>query len=62
VVSRQDVWAHLSVPHSTGWSQCYGAKGAPICVSGCVWVERVELEITLLTNVLEAITDLVIVT
>ena len=56
------MWAHLSVARSTGWSWCYGAKGVPIRVSGRVWVEQLELEITLLTNVSEAITDLVVVT
>ena len=45
-----------------GWSQCYGAKGVPICVSGRVWVERLEPEITLLTDVLEAVVDLVVMT
>jgi hypothetical protein len=34
----------------------------PIHISGCVWVERLELEITLLTDVSEAIADLVIIT
>ena len=34
----------------------------PIRVSGRVWVERLELEITLLTDVSETITDLVVVT
>jgi hypothetical protein len=38
---------------------CYGAKGAPIHVSGRVWVKRLEPEITLLTDVSEAIVDLV---
>lgn len=46
---------------STGWSQCCGAKGAPTCVSGRVWVEQLESEITLLTSVLEAVTKLVVV-
>jgi hypothetical protein len=41
---------------------CYGAKGAPIHVSGRVWVEWLEPEIMLLTDVSEAIVDLVVIT
>ena len=56
------MWAHHSIARSMGWSQGFGAKGVPICVSGCVWVERLEPEITLLTDVLKVVTDLVVIT
>ena len=56
------MWAHPSVARSMGWSWCCGAKGALICVSGHVWVERLEPEITSLTDVSEAIMDLVVIT
>ena len=44
------------------WSWFFEARGEPTCVCGCVWVERLELEITLLTDVSEALVDLVVIT
>jgi hypothetical protein len=47
---------------SVNWSWFSEARGEPTCVCGRVWVELLELEITLLTDVPEAIMDLVVVT
>ena len=44
---------------SMSWSWFSKSRGEPTCVCGCVWVERLEPEITLLTDVLEAIDDVV---
>jgi hypothetical protein len=47
---------------SASWSRFSEARGKPTCVCGRVWVERLEPEITLLTDVSEAIADLVVIT
>ena len=44
------------------WSRFSEVRGEPTCVCGRVWVERLESGITLLTDMSEAIADLVIVT
>ena len=49
--------AHFSMARSTDWSCYFGAKGEPAYACGCVWVKRLKLEITSLTNVLGAIDE-----
>ena len=44
------------------WSWFSEVRGEPTCVCGRVWLERLESGITLLTDVSEAIADLVVVT
>jgi hypothetical protein len=56
-LERTVQWLASRVGH--GFSE---ARGEPTCVCGHVWVERLEPEITLLTDVSEAVANLVVIT